>query len=449
MQHKFELFHLLPVSLFKLQQFCSLRKYNLHSMDAIRGSSHVRKCRRLSKMISTWSFGDRRRRELLVEFLHQVSAQNQKNAEGETSSQDLNAEVQNQVTLSDDLLFKILILLPADTLFRLQFVCKNWFSLIKSSVFIRCHAQLSEFVLICRRLTLPPPSLRSQGKPKSYFHIIDLEDGGNKFMESSIVGLGCIQASYNGLLLATNENSESLIFINPLTRKHVLLPSGTKGNFFVESFGIAFCDKLKTYNIVHLFSYRTGRTGCEILSVRAREWRRVSEPPLELLAYTGHSQVTVGGSLYWLFQHGPDFFLSLNLHDGKFISRDLPVACSPRDRLLDIDGNLGFVSNAEADVMHVWILITDGVAGENWVRKHSINVSVYSVFAHPICWRSGKGLVVLMVNAVYVYSFETGEMKLVRSRTGDDEVVWADRIENEYVPHRDTLASWEDDFEAL
>lgn len=132
MQHKVELFHLLPVSLFMLQQFCSLRKYNLHSMDAMQGFFHVRRCRRACKKIKTWSFGDRRRCELLVEFLHQLSAQNQKNAEGETSLQDLNTEVQNQVTLSDDLLFKILIFLPADTLFRLQFVCKNWFSLIKS-----------------------------------------------------------------------------------------------------------------------------------------------------------------------------------------------------------------------------------------------------------------------------------------------------------------------------
>lgn len=241
-------------------------------------------------------------------------------------------------------------------------------------------------------------------------------------MEPSLVGLGSIQASYNGLLLATDENSESLILINPLTRKHVLLPLGTRDDFFVESFGIAFCDKLKTYNIVHLFSYGTGRTGCEILSVRAREWRRVDEPPLELLPYSRKTQVTVGGSLYWMFKQGPDFFLSLNLHDGKFISRDLPVACSSSDRLLDIDRNLGFVSNTDADVMHVWILITDSVTGENWVRKHRIHVWVYSVFAHPICWRSGKGLIVEMMSGVYVYSFKTGGMKLIRS--GTDDEVW-------------------------
>lgn len=52
-----------------------------------------------------------------------------------------------------------------------------------------------------------------------------------------------------------------------------------------------------------------------------------------------------------------------------------------------------------------------------------------------------------MMNGVYVYNFKTGGMKLIRSRTDDE--VWVDRIDNEYVPHRDTLTSWEDDLEAL
>ncbi|KAH6776651.1 hypothetical protein C2S52_014212 [Perilla frutescens var. hirtella] len=416
-------------------------------MDAnhIRRFFAPRRGRRIANTSDTRSFGDRRRNHLLAEFHQQISSRNLVNAEEETSSQDVKIDVQNQVTLSDDLLFKILILLPADSLFRLQFVCKNWFGLINSSIFIRCHAQQSEFVLICRKLT--PPDQGFEDKPKSFFHVINIEDGGNNFMESRVVELVCIQSSYDGLILATTANNRSLILMNLLTRKHVELPSGTKGYFYVESFDIiASCDEAKkTHNVVHLFRDYSGCTGCETLSIHTRKWRRVDEPPRELLSYSRQIPVTVGGSLYWLFTNGFSeyFFLSLNLRDGKFIRHDLPVTSSSRDRLFDIDGNLGLVTHAEVGVMQVWILSTDSVKGENWVRKYSINLSVYTALPNPICcWKNGKGMVVEMGNGVYVLSFETGEMKLIRSRS-DDEVCLR-RVDDDYIPHRNTLVSWED-----
>ncbi|PIN02242.1 hypothetical protein CDL12_25243 [Handroanthus impetiginosus] len=125
--------------------------------------------------------------------------------------------------LPRDLFFKIFILLPAESLFILQFVCKKWFSLINSSVFIIRHPQQSETVLISQNLTLLGP----ENNPKSFFHLMDLNHGNRTFIESKIVDLVDVPASCNGLVLATVENKKRLIVRNPSTRKHTTLLLGT------------------------------------------------------------------------------------------------------------------------------------------------------------------------------------------------------------------------------
>ncbi|KAI3464378.1 hypothetical protein Pfo_021041 [Paulownia fortunei] len=367
---------------------------------------------RISKanVSTTWNAGAKRRRRLLAEFLQEKSARQLANAQEETTSQDLEILVQNQVTLSYDLLFKIFILLPAESLFRLQFVCKKWFGLINSSIFIRCHAQQSETVLICKKLTLSEPGNYAalRDKPKSYFHFLDLDRGNDNFMESSVVELVDIRASYDGLVLVTLEKNKSLILMNPVTRKHIALPLGTEGSFCVESFGIAFCNEAKTYKVVHLFGEKSGCTGCEVLSICTRKWTRMEDPPYKLVRDIRQIPISVGGSLYWMpTKRGCDYFVSMNLQDEKFVSKNLPVSNAVKDRLLEIGGNLGFVTHAQLDLLHVWILITDGGTSENWINQYSINLNVYVAFPYPICSsNNGKGMVLEMKNELYVFNFD-------------------------------------------
>ncbi|PIN09299.1 hypothetical protein CDL12_18130 [Handroanthus impetiginosus] len=105
--------------------------------------------------------------------------------------------------LPHDLLVKIFILLPAETLFMLQFVCKKWFNLIKSSIL------QSETVLICQNMTL----LGRENNLKSYFHILDPDRGDHNFIESNAVDLVDVITSYDGLVLATVENKKILILM--------------------------------------------------------------------------------------------------------------------------------------------------------------------------------------------------------------------------------------------
>lgn len=384
--------------------------------------------------------GDSWRCRQLAKFLEERYAARQQ----DTTSQDLEIEPQNQLTLIDDLLFKILILVPAESLSRLQFVCKKWFDLINSSIFIRCAARKSETVLLCRKLTQLQP-VRPQGgeeKPKSYFHFMDLESGGNSFMESSFTEeVDDIVASYDGLILARFGEYRELMIMNPVTRKHFVLPMGNRWIIISDSFGIAYSSKAKTYQIVHLFFDKFGRTGCEILCISTRKWRSIEAPPFELLRYMlSDTPVTVGESLYWT-KRPCGFYLSMNLQDEKLVPKNFPVSCTAYwDKLLEIEGSLGFVHHAQLDQLQVWILMDEGGSRENWVKRYSFSLGVIdATYYMPICSsRNGKEMVIEGPDhKLYVYNFERGEMKLVHSRS--DKEAWGGWIQKYHIPHRNTL----------
>ncbi|KAK4391222.1 hypothetical protein Sango_2185500 [Sesamum angolense] len=264
----------------------------------------VKFCKRLTTIRFT---GAERRRLLLDVFLYERSTQRLPNAQEETESRDFETEVQNQVTLPHDLLFKIFGLFPAESLFRLQ-----------------------------------------EDGIKSYFHFLHLDHRDDFFIESSVIDLLVdIRASCDGLLLATVGKNKNLILINPITRKHSAFPLGFVAKSSDESYGIAFCNKTNTYKVVHLFREKSGCTGCEILSISARKWTRVEGPnSSDLLPNIRKSPLSIHGSLHWMpTEHRCDHIITMNVKDEKFIAKKLPVRWAVKDRLIEIGGNLGFVSH--------------------------------------------------------------------------------------------------------
>ncbi|KAH6765160.1 hypothetical protein C2S51_016409 [Perilla frutescens var. frutescens] len=322
---------------------------------------------------------------------------------------------------------------------RLQFLCKKWFNLINTSAFIRRHAQQSETVLICKKLTLlaSPASLQ----PKSYFQFLDLNGGDSKFIESSPSPVESvhIQASCDGLILATEGNRQGLMLMNPVTRKHAILPLCQNHSLNVESFGISFCKESKTYKVVHLFRENSGYVGCEILNVCSRKWTRTERPCSDFLMYIRDAPVSIDGSFYWMPNEARhDHFVSMSLKDETFVAKKLPVRFVCKDRLMEIEGNLGFVTHAQPGVLQVWVLMR-----ENWMNRYTIDVNNFDV-AYPIpicCSRNGKDLVLggSLRSDMYVYSFEN---KVVKSSYDDEELFLS--IDECYIPHTHTLVSWED-----
>ncbi|KAL1533807.1 F-box protein-like protein [Salvia divinorum] len=361
----------------------------------------------------------RKQSRLVAEFLRRSSSSKQAGAQGETASQGRNIEVQIQANLSHDLLYQIFMLLPAESLFRLQFVCKQWFGLINSSIFVTSHAQKSEMVLIAQQVAFWPRG--GVGKPKAYFHFLSLDGLRSSFVESSVDDLGSVRASYDGLVLGLNSRRKRLVLMNPMTGKYVDLPLGVSCHHLCESFGIAFCSESKTYKVVHLFREVLGGVGCEIMSLETRKWRRVEEP-LQLVRIR-QTPVSVGGSLHWLAaRRGHDCFVSLDVFDEKFVTKKLPVKRAWGDRLVEIAGDLGFVSRAEVNALEVWILSELG--GEcNWIKRCRIDLRADFVHCIPVCSRrDGKEMVLECVKGrLCVYDFDREEMRLVSSGSSDDD----------------------------
>ncbi|KAH6776643.1 hypothetical protein C2S52_014204 [Perilla frutescens var. hirtella] len=384
----------------------------------------------------------RRRRRLLAEILVEDCEGKRVHPNKETTishNSEIDAD-QNQVLILDDLLIKILILLPSESLFSAQFVSKKCFSLINSSTFIRFHAQKCETVLICTcstSLKKPSHGGEEENEPKHYhFRFLDLFDGRNSFVESSLVVPLVIQVSYDGLILATTRYSNELMLINPVTKKHAVLPLSTDDRPRFQSFGIAYCKKEKTYKIIHTVLFKeSGGLICNIMSIHTRRWRRIEEPHLWL--DITQAAVSVEGSLHWMsLKEGCDYFVSLSLNDEKFVPKNLPVCRGLEDHLLEIGGYLGLVTQMQMEMemmMQVWILV-----GENWMKKYSINVNINvgggELFhrAVPVCcWRNGKGIVVEKANGLYVHNLESGEMRLIHSSL--DQM--------NHVAHRNTLVA--------
>lgn len=270
---------------------------------------------------------------------------------------------------------------------------------------------------------------------------MDLDHVENIFIESSsIIELYDVLASRDGLILARFGEYEKLMILNPITRKQLVFPLLNFSYTIQESFGIAFSNVAKTYKIVHVYLNKFGCTGCNIISVSTVKWRRIEGPSYDILVNMWGVPLTVGESLYWI-KRPCNYYLSMNLNDEKFVSKNFPVEFSAYwDKLVEIEGLLGFVHHAQADVMQVWVLLDEGGSTENWVRRYNFSVGVVNnMFYMPICCsRNGMEIVVEGPNhMLYVYNFERGEMKLVHSRY--DKEAWGGWIQKHHIPHRNTL----------
>ncbi|KAK6116675.1 hypothetical protein DH2020_049557 [Rehmannia glutinosa] len=285
------------------------------------------------------------------------------------------------------------------------------------------------------------------GPGRSYFHVMDLDHGKDRFIESGLADTFDVRASCDGLVLATME--KKLILMNPVTRRHVLLPLGEGGNFGVETFGVVFCNEVKTYKVVWFFRERSGCTSCDILNISTRKWTKMDGLSSELIGDIKQILVSIDGSLYWkLREHSCDCFVSMNVDDEKFSIKKLPISCGVTDRLIEIGGNLGLVTHdQELNLLQVWILmINDGGLRGNWTKSYNIGLNVDVAYPLPICsTRNGKEMVFenLGQHYLYVYNFDKDEMRLVYARDDDDDA-WYERIDKLYIPHRNTLVSWED-----
>ncbi|KAM0049944.1 putative F-box domain-containing protein [Helianthus debilis subsp. tardiflorus] len=355
--------------------------------------------------------------------------------------------------LSNDMIFKILLMLPAKDLVKLSTVCKTWRKLINSPNFVEAHMSVCEPVLTFLKhssesrpnmfsidgnngsFTLFEPS--SSKTRDRQIYSMEFKSRKSKVSDLNICGFGDILATCDGLLLATNK-SGTLLVLNPTTRKLVPVKPGTMVPPHDESYGFVFSNHTREYKLVHLLLDDMGHIDSEILSLKTMSWKGCTVPSFGLFRDFRHKPVAVSGVLYWLpGDNDVNYFVSMNIDEEKFVRNALPVnSTGPNDRLMENCALLNFIAQMTVYRIQVWTLKTDECVGI-WVKRYTINMDYDITGLVPIFMaRDGRYVMFkLSRDAVYEYDVEEEEMEEV-SVDGNLSFKMA-------LPHMNTLVSLE------
>ncbi|KAG2691313.1 hypothetical protein I3760_08G003800 [Carya illinoinensis] len=368
-----------------------------------------------------------------------------------------------------DCISNILVRLPLDSLQKSRFVCKPWYTIINSPLFIDAHLRRSESVLIflssSKRESLYPFPMESipPEKPntisveekclqtectpvfgllnispnlKSYIQCLEINGGKSKIREYNISCLGSIRATCNGLILLDNKLKKGLIVMNPVTRKLTALPLGTLFSPHNESYGIALNSATGEYKVIHLFRDELGFIGCEILILGTKLWRGANGPSFGHVSWFGYMPVSAIGALHWIpHVDRSDYIVSMDVNEEKFHTTPLPKSCRTHDRVVEMGGFLSFVTHEGVKQIDIWVL--KGLS-ESWTKQYCITkgckMDMVPLFSLRI-----KGDMIFKRDkdgSLYAYDFQSQVMAKVEMEKGCFPLSCL------FLPHVNSLVSW-------
>lgn len=317
--------------------------------------------------------------------------------------------------LSNDLMFKIFLLLPIKSLLRLTCVCKAWYKLIHCAEFVGAYSTYAETTpILLRGVNIERPNTfhvetqlnQSENfslfpcnlgcKRSKFIYFLEIENDEGKLIDLNISCDGSVVSSCNGLILITSvhealrryrhssldqplvdnqENPGRLIVMNPMTRKLIGFPLGTlPSGLNNESYGLVFSYSKGVYKVVHLFKDKLGFIACEILSLQTRSWKAVDGPIGGLFSKFGQAPISAIGALHWLpGSSNADYIISMGADNEKFCVKNLPKTMGKYDRLVEMGGFLSFVNSLDKDHMEVWVL--KELEGTEWTKQHTICIN--------------------------------------------------------------------------
>ncbi|KAL8122778.1 putative F-box protein At4g09190 [Apium graveolens] len=284
--------------------------------------------------------------------------------------------------LAQEMIFKILTLLPVLSLLRCKAVCKLWKSIISDPHFIQAHFTIS-------RNKQPPFSvLRYVPSGASEGLYIDTrgEDSVKLTLPACFSGMRFRVRSYNGLVTLADIHVGLFYIWNPLTRLFKMLPQSKLGlhlsgvRLFVTNLGFGFDSVSKDYKILRV---RVGRYLCdgnevsvtvaEVYSVNAGSWKEFRVPEeMQRFANFPFSKCVFVDSGVWYIE-GYKEIMSFDLHDEVFGLYPYPKTGGRMSEILDFDGSVAVIRSVggRASFLSLWKL--DGV-GENfsWTKMFNI-----------------------------------------------------------------------------
>ncbi|XP_057775987.1 uncharacterized protein LOC130994883 [Salvia miltiorrhiza] len=173
----------------------------------------------------------------------------------------------NIESLSTDLLFEILLRLPADHLYeRARLVCRRWCHIIHSHAFINAQMHSSTYGLLLSPLnwsnTLP-------------LYVTANADGGIHTSDLNHISKLEVLATCNGLALEFDFKDRLLRLVNPAKKQSLLLPRLSRGATYAwPTYGFAYSAASLAYKVV--LHYLQTDYCLHVLTVGVDEsWRHV------------------------------------------------------------------------------------------------------------------------------------------------------------------------------
>lgn len=370
-----------------------------------------------------------------------------------------------------DCVSNILVRLPLESLQHSRFVCKPWYNIVNTPVFIDDHLSRSESVLLFLKsastgtadssYTTPlipeqpgvfsiEANLLSKSsvsifgleninrQPKYYLHFVEFQEGKSRIASYNLSCLGNIRGTCNGLILLDNKLKKGgLIVMNPVTRKLIPLPLGTIYPSHKESYGLVISNVTGDYKVVHLFQDESGYVSCETLNLTTRSWRATDGPAFGLFHWFGYRPISAIGALHWLPQvHRNDYLVSMEVDNEKFHTVPLPKTCRTNDGIIEMGGCLCFVTH---DFLNIEVWSLESICGCLWTKQYSISQGAIMDMV-PLCGQRISGNVIFIRAEDQSIHVLDVKFRVIRKIEMDEG--FASAYSDWILPHVNSLVSW-------
>lgn len=300
-----------------------------------------------------------------------------------------------------DVIYEILLRLPATSLIRFRCVCKKWCDIIDSFSFANEHVSARSIPAADEPQIVPMPSLAGDEKAlHSFICDIDLlKQSEHPVLEFYDQVVSRISVIAHGLVLFFGlADPGKICLCNPLRGEILELPRprAVVSHHFAEEltcFGIGFDSATNTYKIVrayaqplndeifHILSF--DKFEVEVYTLGTHSWRPVS---LQVPFSPRQPSVSAYGDTHWLNRDRrskKDCLISFDFETEEFKETHPPQFGYHQHykdfQLANVEGCLAIVSYPSDTLIDIWMLKDyANKKREYWIREYRISTRVWT-----------------------------------------------------------------------
>lgn len=340
--------------------------------------------------------------------------------------------------LPDDVLTRILVLLPAELLqYKVKFVCKQWFKIITQQILF------NQSSIIIQKPVEKGQLYSSRGKGLNVYttRLVELNEGNSNLrVKDQYLNIPCkgrIKSSCNEFLLITDPRKHGALYLfNRITKVGKILPRGSndcKGHAACKcGLGVAFDMFREVYKVIHVF-VGAQSIQCEMFCFKNEsyflnrlKWKRIDGPPyVGNRKYFWDDPVSVNGRYFHWDVHSAEYILSMDIVEERFCQIHLPESMKTYS-LLDMGGYLCIQSPFFVNFAEIWIL--KNFQRQEWHKLQTIRNSGY-IYLTALAGSQQPF-------SVPIASLKVGGYIIYR-KTGDQLGLFGYKPENDHMPKLD------------